>query len=95
MNLWIESTVCTVDMHCTVVARYLSCECMYVSTGGVCEQCVGGEAPKNAPLHAKSRLRGLARCPSSSSLGGSESGALCCDSQIVVAMLLCSVLLIN
>ena len=55
-----EYCVYCVDMHCTVVARYLSCECMYVTTGGLCEQCVGVEAPKNAPLHAKSRLRGLA-----------------------------------
>ena len=57
MNLDREYCVYCVDMHCTVVARYLSCECMYVITGGLCEQCEGGEAPQNAPLHAKSRLR--------------------------------------
>ena len=86
MNLEREYCVYCVDMHCTVVARYLSCECMYVITGGLCEQCEGGEAPQNAPLHAKSRLRDLASF---------HHRALCRDSQIVVAMLLCSVLLIN
>ena len=86
MNLEREYCVYCVDMHCTVVARYLSCECMYVITGGLCEQCVGVEAPK-----MRRYTRNL-DCEVSQVFIIERSAV---TSQIVVAMLLCSVLLIN